>query len=121
MDVLPVYLQRNRDGSVRALAVGTAERSSLLPDVPTISEAGLPGFSVFTWWAVGAPAATLLAIVARINEAGVRPLAAPDLKEKFLAQGSDPVGGSPQETSRFIAAETVKWRDYVAQTGIKLE
>lgn len=120
MDVLPVYLPRIRDGSVRALAVGTAERSPLLPEVPTVAEASdLADFSVFTWWAVGAPAATPRNVVAKINVAGVQALAAPDVKEKFAAQGADPVGGSVDETIAFLAAETAKWRRFIEQAGIK--
>jgi tripartite-type tricarboxylate transporter receptor subunit TctC len=120
MDVLPVYLPRIVDGSVRALAVGTGERSALLPAVPTVAEAGLPNFSVFTWWAVGAPAATPKDIVAKINTAGVKALAAPEVKEKFAALGADPVGGSVEETNKFLADETTKWRRFVDQAGVKL-
>lgn len=120
MDVLPVYLPRIRDGSVRALAVGTAERSPLLPDVPTVAEAGdLSDFSVFTWWAVGAPANTPKDIVTKINAVIVKALEAPDVKEKFAALGADPVGGSVEETIKFLMAETAKWRRFVEQAGIK--
>lgn len=120
MDVLPVYLPRVRDGSVRALAVGTAERSPLLPDVPTVAEAGgMPDFSVFTWWGVGAPVNTPKDVVAAINAAGVKALASPDVKEKFATLGADPVGGSVEETVKFFAAETMKWQRFVEQAGIK--
>src|SRR5262249_39485737 len=120
MDVLPVYLQRIRDGSVRALAVGTGDRSALLPEVPTVAEAsGLADFSVFTWWAVGAPVATPKGILAKINAAGAQALTAPEVKEKFAAQGADPVGGSVDETIAFLAAETAKWRRFIEQAGIK--
>lgn len=120
MDVLPVYLPRIRDGSVRALAVGTAERSALLPDVPTVAEAsGLADFSVFTWWAVGAPAGTPKDILAKINAVGVKALESPDVREKFAVQGADPVGGSVEQTIKFLADETAKWRRFVEQAGIK--
>jgi tripartite-type tricarboxylate transporter receptor subunit TctC len=119
MDVLPVYLPRIRDKSVRALAVGTADRSSLLPEVPTVAEAGLPDFSVFTWWAVGAPAATPDAIVDKVNTAGVQALASPEVKEKFLTLGAEPVGGSVEATNAFLATETAKWRRFVEQAGVK--
>ncbi len=121
MDVLPVYLPRILDGSVRALAVGTAERSPLLPDVPTVAEAGLPNFSVFTWWAGGAPAATPKDIVAKINAAGVKALASPGVKEKFATLGAEPVGGTADETNKFLADETAKWRRFVEQAGVKLQ
>ncbi len=121
LDVLPSYQAAVRDGLVRALAVGTEARAAALPEVPTVAESGLPGFSVFTWWAVGAPAATPAAVLARLNHAVNAALAMPDLRERFAAISAEPVGGTLAETGRFIAAETAKWREFVRETGVRLE
>ena len=94
---------------VRALSVTTIKRSSILPDVPTMAEAGLPGYDTSTWGGLLAPAGTPQATVAKLNAEVNRILALPDVRKTLQDAGIEPGNGSPQQFSDFIAAEMVKW------------
>ncbi|MPS28086.1 MAG: tripartite tricarboxylate transporter substrate binding protein [Alcaligenaceae bacterium] len=108
-------------GKVRALAVSSSRRSPAMPDLPTISELGYPGFDSATVYALFAPAGTPANIVAKLNRAINEMLRQPDLRERFIALGLDGMGGTPEEMARYINAESDKWRDVIARTGIKIE
>jgi tripartite-type tricarboxylate transporter receptor subunit TctC len=109
------------DGRLRALAVTSASRFPLVPDLPTMIESGVDGFVVTSFEGVVAPAGTPAAIVARLNAAINEAVASPDIRARFAALGIEPSTGSPQEFARFFAAETRKWANVVATAGIAAE
>ncbi|AUL14232.1 tripartite tricarboxylate transporter substrate binding protein [Bordetella bronchiseptica] len=104
---------------IRALAVTSAKRSALLPDVPTAIEAGLPGFTSTVWYALLAPANVPPDIVKRLNESTRAALQNPELIAKLTAQGVEQQGSSPEELSQFLAAEEAKWMATVDELGAR--
>ena len=108
-------------GKLRALAVTTAKRFPLLPELPTIAEAGYPGFEVLAWNGVTVPAATPKAIVARLNAEINAILKDPDVVQKMHAQGFDLIGGKPEDFSALIAGETAKWQPVIKRVGLKID
>ncbi len=115
---VPVMVQHVRSGRLKALAVGSATRSSAAPDVPTVAESGVPGFEYVVWYGLFAPAATPRAIVARLNEAVVKSLRLPQLDQQLRAQGSEPRPTSPEELSKFMKVEHARWARVVSATGL---
>ena len=109
-----------RSGRVRALAVTPAKRSAVVPDVPTLAEAGVPGFEYSTWYGLVVPAGTPQPVVTRLHEALVRILAAPDVKEKFASQGVEPAANSPQEFKDYLKAEVTKWGRVIKASGMRV-
>jgi tripartite-type tricarboxylate transporter receptor subunit TctC len=114
-------LPQVRAGKLRGLGVTSKERSSVVPDIPTIAEAGLPGYESSTWYGMLAPAGTPATIVRTLHDQMVQVLKLEDIREKLLAQGLEPVGSSPAEFASIIAAELVKWRKVVSAAGMKVE
>ena len=110
-----------KSGKLRALAVTTATRSAIAPDVPTLAESGLPGFEVGSWQGVFAPAGTPPEIVKRLNTEIVKILKLPDVSEKLVGLGAQPVGNSSEEFSVLVKAEVVKWADVVKKSGAKVD
>ncbi|MET0202774.1 MAG: tripartite tricarboxylate transporter substrate binding protein [Casimicrobiaceae bacterium] len=110
-----------KNGNLRAIAVTTAKRSSIAPDVPTLAESGLPGYEVGSWQGVFAPAGTPPEIVKRLNAEMVKIVNMPDVKEKLTALGAEPVGNTPEEFSAMVKAEVVKWADVVKKSGAKVD
>jgi tripartite-type tricarboxylate transporter receptor subunit TctC len=111
-----------RTGRIIPLAVGGTRRSALMPDLPTIAEAaGLPGFDVSAWMGVFAPAGTPPAVVAQLNGALQKLLAAPDIRERFAGLGAEPLASTPEEFSAHIRSEMAKWSQLVKAAGIKGE
>jgi tripartite-type tricarboxylate transporter receptor subunit TctC len=110
-----------KGGRVRALAVSTSARSSLLPDLPTLAESGLPGFEVNAWQGVFMHAGTPKDISDRVAKEIRAILAKPDVREKILAAGTEPVGSSPEEFGAFVRAEVNKWADVVKKSGAKVD
>lgn len=111
-----------RGGKVRALAVTSARRIPVLPDVPTMVEAGVPGYEATAWFGVLAPAATPREIVTRLNQDIGRVLQMPDVLARISQQGSaEIVGGTPEQFGDFIRAEVAKWALVVKQAGVKVE
>jgi tripartite-type tricarboxylate transporter receptor subunit TctC len=108
-------------GRVRALAVTTAKRNPQLPDVPTVSEAGVPGYEVTIWYAVFFPAGVPKPIVARLNAELVKLLNLPEMKERIAQFGVDAVASTPEELAAFVKSETIKWTKTVQDAGVKLE
>ncbi|MDM0035007.1 tripartite tricarboxylate transporter substrate binding protein [Variovorax sp. J22P271] len=108
-------------GRLRPLAVTTAQRSSILPDVPTMKEAGLAGYETSTWGGLLAPAGTPKATVAKLNTEVNRILALPDVRKTMLDNGIEPGGGTPQQFSDFIGTEMVKWAQVAKDAGIQPE
>jgi tripartite-type tricarboxylate transporter receptor subunit TctC len=110
-----------KSGQVRALAVTTDVRSPTLPDVPTLAEAGVPGYAVSGWYAILAPAHTPREIVTLLNREVVTLLQSPDLKEQFAKQGTMVVGSTPQELTEYLKQEIAKWTKLVKEANIKVE
>jgi tripartite-type tricarboxylate transporter receptor subunit TctC len=108
-------------GRLRALAVTTAKRSSVLPDVPTMQEAGIAGYETSTWGGLLAPAGTPAATVARLNAEVVRILALPDVRKTLQDNGIEPGGGTPRQFGDFIGTEMVKWARVAKSAGIQPE
>ncbi|MES1266045.1 MAG: tripartite tricarboxylate transporter substrate binding protein [Variovorax sp.] len=106
-------------GKLRALAVTTAKRSAIAPELPTLAESALPGFEVSTWQAVLAPAGTPREIVQRLNAEIVKAMAVPEMKEKFLSFGTDAATSTPEELGRFLAAEVSKIGKIAKDVGAK--
>ena len=108
-------------GRLRALAVSGAVRSPLLPGVPTISEAALPGYEASTWFGVVAPAGTPRHIVAQLNGIIVNSLANAATREEFLAQGLDPLSSTPEAFTKLLRQEMPKWRQAVQTSGARVD
>ena len=121
-DNLPSALPHIKSGRLKALAVTSRTRSPALPDVPTIEEAaGLKGFDASSWFGLFAPAGTPRAIVDKIQSDVARALALPEVRERFVAQGADPGGNTPEQFAAFIRAETDKWTRVVKFSNAKVD
>jgi tripartite-type tricarboxylate transporter receptor subunit TctC len=118
---IPSILPHVRSARVRALGIGNAERISTLPDVPTISEAGLPGFEAYAWGGMIGPAHMPAPIVARLNKEITEILRQKDVSDRMLAEGTVPTPSSPEEFTAYIRAELRKWGDVVKMAGIRAE
>jgi tripartite-type tricarboxylate transporter receptor subunit TctC len=110
-----------RQGTVRALAVSGARRSPGFPDLPTVAEAGVPGYEAGTWSGVIAPAGLPRAVVDKLNAAINRAIASTTFKERFAMIGDEPAGGTPEEFADLIRKDSTKWADVVARSGAKLD
>ena len=108
-------------GRLRALAVTTAQRSATVPELPTISESGVPGFEAITWHGVVVPAATRGALVERLNADIVKVLHMRDLRERFESLGAELATGTPQDFAEYIAREIPKWAKVVKDSGARAE
>jgi len=120
-DNLASALTQVRAGKVKALAVTTAKRSSLAPDLPTIAESGLPGFDISTWFGIFAPGGTPPEVVARLNTEFTRALAMPDIREKMLNLGAEPVSSTPEQFAAYIRSEAEKYARVVKASGAKAD
>jgi len=118
---IPASQQLIRDGQLKALGVSSARRVAFLPDVPSLSEAGLTGFESVGWFGVVAPAATPPAIIGRLNAALVKALQDPAAIEKIRLLGAEPAPSSPEDFAKFIRSEDQKWGDLIAALGLKGE
>jgi tripartite-type tricarboxylate transporter receptor subunit TctC len=110
-----------RAGKLRAIAVTTAKRSAVAPDLPTLAETAVPGFAVATWQAVVAPAGTPREVVQRLNAEIGRIVATPEIKERFLGFGTDAASSTPEELGRFLASEVAMIGKIVRDTGAKID
>jgi tripartite-type tricarboxylate transporter receptor subunit TctC len=119
--VLGTFLSLIRDGKIRALAVTTDKRVDTVPDVPTMAEAGLPGFEASLWFAVVAPAAIPQPVLARLNKEINAILAEPGIKKSLAAQAVDVETSGPEKLRARIRADIEKWRDIAAKAGVKSE
>jgi tripartite-type tricarboxylate transporter receptor subunit TctC len=108
-------------GRLRALAVTTARRSRVLPELPTLAEAGVPGYENSTWFGVIAPAGTPAAVVGKLNAELVKASQAPEIVERIAPDGGEPVGSTPDQFGAHIAREIARWRKVVKDAGIKIE
>jgi tripartite-type tricarboxylate transporter receptor subunit TctC len=118
---MPAAMPFVQSGQLRALAVTSEKRSAALPDLPTVSESGLPGYSATTWYGLYAPRGTPADIVARLNREVLDILKKPELREKMIAQGLEPAGGTPEAFAAFIHGEIDKWGQVAKSAGITPE
>ncbi len=116
----PPALPQVRSGRLRAVAVSSAKRSGLLPDIPTVAESGLPGYAAEGWFAVLAPAKTPAPIVNRLNAELNRALQLPDVKASLAADGAEPAGGTPQALAESIREGSAKWGKLIRDLGMSL-
>jgi tripartite-type tricarboxylate transporter receptor subunit TctC len=101
--------------------VTTAQRSKVLPDLPTITESGVPGYENSTWFGLLAPAGTPAAVLGRLNSELVKASQSPDIIERIAPDGGEPVGSTPEAFGRHLAAEIIRWRKVVKDADIKVE
>jgi tripartite-type tricarboxylate transporter receptor subunit TctC len=118
---IPVALGNVKAGTLRGLAITTAKRSSLLPDLPTLAESGVPGFDVALRYGLMAPAGTPPAVVARLNKELNAALATNDVKERLATEGAEALPGTPEAYAADVEADEKKWSGLVKKLGIKVE
>jgi len=114
-------MQHVKSGKLHALAVTTAKRSSSMPDVPTMEEAGIKGYEVSPWFAVFMPASTPPAIVKKLNQVFVAEMKQPDVLERFKAIGAEVVGSTPEEAAKHLQAESVRWTKVITERNISMD
>ena len=119
-DAMPTALPQTKAGRLRAVAVTTAKRSAQVPDLPAIAET-LPGFDAAGWFGYAAPAKTPKVVIAALNKEIVRILALPDVKERLIQQGADPVGDTPEEFQKYIQAEAAKWGRLIKSLNLRID
>lgn len=110
-----------RTGRVRALGIGSAKRSELMPEIPTISESGLKGFELGSWYALFGPAGMQPEIVKRLHGETVKALAAKDVKDQFAALGAEAVGGTPEALAAVVKSDMTKWAKVARAANVKAE
>ena len=120
-DNLPSSINHIRAGKIRALAVTTAKRWPAAPDIPTMAEAGVPGYESGAWFGLLAPANTPKPIVEMLQKHVAAILKLPEVEKMFLEQGAEPVGNTPEQFAKVIASELQKWAKVAAATGVKLD
>ena len=120
-DVIPVVINYVKAGRLRPIAVTSAKRTPLMPDVPTVNEGGLKGVDLSTWWRLVAPAGVSKDVIARLHGLAVKALQLPDVRERYAQNGADPVGNSPEEFATFIRNERDKYARIVREAKIKIE
>jgi tripartite-type tricarboxylate transporter receptor subunit TctC len=118
---IPGVLAQISAGKVRALGVSISQRSAALPNVPTIAEAGLPGYYAASWYGLMVPAGTPKSSIDILAKQIGTIMRVPEVKEKMLAQGFEPVGDTPAQFGKFISEEILRWEQVVARAGIKSE
>jgi tripartite-type tricarboxylate transporter receptor subunit TctC len=110
-----------KSGRLRVLAVGASKRSSAMPDVPTVAEAGVPGYDMVLWFGVLSPTGTPSAVVNTIHREIASILKVPDVKSRLATQGADPIGSTPDQFDAFIKSEIAKWTKVVKENGLKVD
>lgn len=120
-DNVPNVIGHVRAGKMKAIAVSTPQRSALAPDVPTVAEAGVPGYELSVWFGVLAPAGTPRDIIARLNTEIVKVLNAPEVKDRFAKQGVEVQTSTPEQFGEFLRAEVSRWAKVVQDANIKAD
>ena len=117
----PASMPHIRSGRLKVLAVTSAKRSSALPDVPTVAELGFPGYEVGAWYGVLAPARTPPAIVSQLSAELAKTVAQPDVREKLIALGIEPVGSTPEQFADHLRREIARWGPIIHKAGVKTD
>jgi len=120
-DNAPSALPHVQAGKLRAIAITSAQRSPLLPDVPTVAESGFPGFDVQSWFGLAAPVGTPQPVIAQVNAALGKVLAAPEVRQRLQDMLATPEPGTPAQMRAFAQGEIQRWREVVKQSGAKAE
>jgi tripartite-type tricarboxylate transporter receptor subunit TctC len=120
-DSMPSAMPHVKAGKIRPLAVTTAQRVAAVPDLPTIAEAGVPGYDISTWYGVWAPKGTPREIVERLHAEIVKVLKLPDTRERYAGLGAEPVGSTPEEFAAYCRSELAKWAKVVKESGAKAD
>jgi tripartite-type tricarboxylate transporter receptor subunit TctC len=110
-----------KSGKLRALAMTGARRFELLPDLPTVAEAGVPGYEINNWYGLFVPTGTPAEIVKRLHGEAVKALAKPDVRTKLIGAGLEPVGNTPEEFAAYVRTENAKWSKIVRESGAKAD
>jgi tripartite-type tricarboxylate transporter receptor subunit TctC len=118
---MPSVLPQVRAGKLKGVAVGSARRSAAAQDIPTVAEAGLPGFEYVTWYGIFAPVATPKDIVGKLHKEIVRILAERETAQRFASQGAEPASTTPAELARFMRDEHERWKQVIKSARIKVE
>ena len=119
--VMPVSQAQIKAGRLRGLGVAAKVRAAVIPQVPTMQEAGVAGHEAIQWNGLFAPAGTPSALLDRLYRETVKALATPEVKQRFEAEGADPVGSTPAEFAAFFRGEAEKWLDVAKRSGTKLD
>ena len=114
-------LPQVKAGRLRALAVTSATRSAAAPELPTLAEAGLPGYEISSWFGLFAPANTTAPVIERLHRETAKALQSPDVRERFAREGAEPVGSSPADFTGYVRAEYAKYTRIVRDSGIKAD
>jgi len=117
----PSAIPHIKTGRLRGLAVTTAARSGLVPQLPTVAEAGIPGYEAGSWYGIIAPAGTPRPVVARLNQEITAVLATPDFREQLMAAGADPAPNTPEQFAAYLKSEIAKWAKVIKLSGAKAE
>ena len=120
-DNLPNVIQHVRGGRMKALAVSGGKRSAAAPEVPTVAEAGVPGFDVTVWFGVLAPAGTPREIIQRLNAESTKIINSVDVTDKFMKQGVSPSTGTPEQFGDLVKSEVVRWAKVIKDAGIRAD
>lgn len=120
-DNAPNVLHQVKAGRLRGLAQTGATRSSIAPDLPTVAEAGVPGYELTVWFGLVAPAGTPREVIQKLNAEVLKILAMPDVRERFLSQGVEPLGSTPEQFGDHIKAQMAKWGKVVRDAGVQAE
>jgi tripartite-type tricarboxylate transporter receptor subunit TctC len=118
---MPPALSNVKAGRLRALGVTTAKRSAAAPDIPTIGEAGLPGYESDNWYGLLAPAGVPRDIIQLISAEAVKALQSPELRERLAGQGVDAVGNTPEQFLNYVKSETAKWNKVIQEARIRAD
>lgn len=110
-----------KTGALRAIAITSPTRQPYAPDVPTVTESGVPGFEVSSWYGLFAPAGTPPSVVAKINADLLRIMAQPDVREQFISRGDEPFAGTPEQAGTYLRGEISKWNKVIKSANIKAE
>lgn len=121
IDNMPPYIPQVKAGKIRALAVSTNKRSSAMPDLPTIAEAGVPGYEAGAWFGLLAPAGTPKAILAQLSAESARILKLPDISKRISELGAEPVGSTPEQFAALINSEIAKWAKVIKDANVELQ
>jgi len=116
-----VVLPNMRSGRVRGLGITSVKRSGMAPDLPTIAESGFPGFESGTWYGMMAPARTPRDMITRLSGAVMRIVRLADVREKLIAQGAEPLTGTPAQMGEFVRSEIARWGKVAKAAGIRVE
>jgi tripartite-type tricarboxylate transporter receptor subunit TctC len=120
-DNMPACLPHVRAGKLRAIAASNAQRSSVMPELPTVAESGFPGFDAGSWFGILARAGTSREIVGALNSVIGKSLSSAELRERLSSQGADPAGGSPEQFAQLIRSEIAKWAKVVKTANVRVE